>query len=73
MKAERELDQLGDQIDRIREMEDYLPGLVKAARIAGASWEQIGVQLGVSRQAAWKAYEYIDSQIGFRDVVSDDL
>lgn len=73
MKAQRETEQLADQIARIRDMEDYVPGLVKAARLAGASWADIGVALGITRQAAWKQYEYIDAQIGWRDVVKPEL
>lgn len=29
---------------------------VEAARAAGASWEQVGKALGVSRQSAWEYY-----------------
>jgi hypothetical protein len=45
---------------RITEMMDYVPGLVRAARISGATWEQIGDALGVSRQAAQQRYSGID-------------
>jgi hypothetical protein len=31
-------------------------GRVEAARRAGASWEQIGEALGMSRQSAWEYY-----------------
>lgn len=38
------------EIDRIRRER------VRAARAAGASWQQIGDALGVSRQSAWESY-----------------
>jgi hypothetical protein len=45
---------------RVREFtlayEDYELTVVRALRIAGASWEDIGEALGVSRQAAWERF-----------------
>jgi uncharacterized NAD(P)/FAD-binding protein YdhS len=38
------------EIDRIRR------DRVRAARAAGASWQQIGDALGISRQSAWESY-----------------
>jgi uncharacterized NAD(P)/FAD-binding protein YdhS len=38
------------EIDRIRR------DRVRAARAAGASWQQIGDALGISRQSAWEGY-----------------
>ena len=38
------------EIDRIRR------DRVRVARAAGASWQQIGDALGVSRQSAWESY-----------------
>lgn len=36
---------------------------VQTARVAGASWREIGAALGVSRQAAWEAHSrWIDDQ-----------
>lgn len=36
---------------------------VQAARVAGASWRQIGSALGVTRQAAWESHSrWIDEQ-----------
>src|SRR3954447_19285444 len=36
---------------------------VRAARVAGASWSQIGAALGTSKQAAWEAHtRWIDAQ-----------
>ncbi len=38
------------------ELEAVRRAKVDAARAAGASWEQIGEALGVSRQSAWEYY-----------------
>ncbi len=38
------------ELDRIRRAQ------VGAARAAGASWQQIGDALGISRQSAWEAF-----------------
>lgn len=38
------------EIDRIRR------DRVRAARAAGASWQQIGDALGISRQSAWESF-----------------
>ena len=73
METERTLRDITDQDARIREMQEYLPQLIKQARLAGASWTDIGVALGITRQAAFKRWSYIDRQIGFRDVIFSDL
>lgn len=40
---------------------------VRSARSAGASWTQIGLALGVSKQSAWEAHtRWIDEQAGQR-------
>lgn len=37
---------------------------VRAARTAGASWSQIGLALGTSKQSAWEAHaRWIDEQV----------
>jgi hypothetical protein len=38
------------------ELEAVRRSKVQAARDAGASWEQVGEALGVSRQSAWEYY-----------------
>lgn len=38
------------------ELEAVRRAKVEAARDAGASWEQVGEALGVSRQSAWEYY-----------------
>jgi len=36
---------------------------VRSARVAGASWSQIGAALGTSKQSAWEAHSrWIDQQ-----------
>ena len=50
------------EIDRIRR------DRVGAARAAGASWQQIGDALGVSRQSAWESYT-----AGIRAVLSRNV
>lgn len=56
MNANRELQALMDQHRKLRDMEAYIPALVKQARIAGASWSQIGSALGTTKQAAQQRY-----------------
>jgi hypothetical protein len=42
--------------------------MVRAARGAGASWTQIGVALGSSKQAAWEAHNrWIEDQVRQHD------
>ena len=43
------------------ELEAFRRSKVEAARDAGASWEQIGESLGVSRQSAWEHYSSLVS------------
>lgn len=50
LEALAELSQAGVELDAL--MRDQ----VAAARHAGATWAQIGEQLGMSRQAAWEYY-----------------
>lgn len=52
-----------DPLDALRELtrgeaelEAIRRAKVEAARAAGASWEQVGEALGVSRQSAWEYY-----------------
>ena len=33
---------------------------IRAARKAGASWTEIGLRIGISRQAAWEKYHGVD-------------
>ena len=44
---------------------------VRAARAAGASWSQIGLALGTSKQSAWEAHaRWIDEQVELHGRVS---
>ncbi len=50
LEALRELARAGEEIEELRRQQ------VAAARRRGASWEQIGESLGMSRQSAWEYY-----------------
>lgn len=50
LAALRVLTDSGHELDRIRREQ------VIAARSAGASWQQIGDALGVTRQSAWESF-----------------
>lgn len=50
------LEDIGLQQQRILEMQAYLGPLVKQARLEGASWSQIGAQLGMSKQSAHERF-----------------
>ncbi len=50
LSALRMLTESEHELERIRRQQ------VIAARAAGASWQQIGDALGVSRQSAWEAF-----------------
>jgi predicted DNA-binding protein (UPF0251 family) len=50
LSALRVLAESEHELERIRRQQ------VIAARAAGASWQQIGDALGVSRQSAWEAF-----------------
>jgi hypothetical protein len=40
---------------------------VRSARVAGASWSQIGAAIGTSKQSAWESHNrWIDQQVGQR-------
>ena len=50
LEALRELTHGEAELDRLRVER------VRAARAAGASWEQVGEALGVTRQSAWEQF-----------------
>lgn len=50
LDALRELSRFEDDLGRLRRTE------IERARASGATWEQVGLALGVSRQAAWEYY-----------------
>jgi hypothetical protein len=56
-----ELLALGEVI--VRKIGYTRPAMVRAARVAGASWTHVGAALGTSKQAAWEAYHgWIEEQ-----------
>lgn len=54
--AERWIADLAEQQRRIDEMQSYVAGMVSQAKIAGASWSQIGGALGMTKQSAHEKY-----------------
>lgn len=56
MDKKSALEDLGQQQQRILEMQAYLAPLAKQARLEGASWSAIGRQLGITKQAAQQRY-----------------
>jgi hypothetical protein len=55
---------LRNSVAIIQAFTDDLPIFVNAARRSGATWEQIGDALGVSRQAAQQRYGQHDNDGG---------
>jgi hypothetical protein len=51
-ESEFNLRRVGDAADVAQLVQEVLAEVVRDARRSGASWEQIGFQLGISRQAA---------------------
>lgn len=39
-----------------RDHDEYVRAIVSALRHAGATWEEIGEALGISKQAAWERF-----------------
>lgn len=58
MEQTTPLGRLAEILQEITRASEQVPDLVKRARMNGATWEQIGQSLGVSRQAAWAAYHH---------------
>ena len=54
---------LRNSVAIIQAFTDDLPIFVNAARSSGATWEQIGDALGVSRQAAQQRYGQHETEI----------
>ena len=42
--------------ETLRRQREELRAAVKAARVNGATWQEIGDSLGVTRQAAWERF-----------------
>jgi uncharacterized NAD(P)/FAD-binding protein YdhS len=52
LDALRELARSETELDRLRR------AYVRAARAAGATWEQVGEALGMTRQSAWEYFSH---------------
>lgn len=50
------LDRLAENAEIIREAEATIESYVVNARTLGASWADIAISLGVSKQSAWERY-----------------
>ncbi len=71
LDALRELSQCETELGRLRR------GAIEAARQVGATWDQVGAALGMSRQAAWEYYtrairERLDQSVAAGKELSDD-
>ena len=70
VSPEQMLDTLPDIVATAEQVDDFLHGWVGLLRDRGVSWQQIGLALGVTRQAAWqrftrgKRYERPDATTG---------
>ena len=53
------LDRLAENSEIIREAEAEIESYVMNARSLGASWADIAISLGVSKQAAWERYKQL--------------
>lgn len=53
------LTHLGEVSGQLQEMDEERDDMIRAARKAGASFEQIGEAMGISKQAAWERYRHI--------------
>lgn len=51
-----ELQRIADVAERRNALDDELTAVVNAARRSGRSWSEIGMMLGVSKQAAQRKY-----------------
>lgn len=50
------LDTLADAVTIQDWLDDELPNLVAVCREQGASWQDVGDRLGISKQAAWERF-----------------
>jgi hypothetical protein len=56
VSKQQSLDHLSSFVSHLRNAEDAVEDAVQKARDEGASWSEIGVALGVTRQAAQQRY-----------------
>ena len=56
------LSDIGQLRDAGRVLFVALENAVRRHRLLGASWAQVGQALGISRQAAWERFKYLDGE-----------
>jgi hypothetical protein len=56
MEKQERLEKIRAQQREINGLTEDIPPLVRSARMAGATWEEIGAALGMSRQSAHHGY-----------------
>ena len=56
MDKEQRLRRISDARALVKDAESLVTDNVKWARMGGASWMEIGVALGLTKQAAWARY-----------------
>lgn len=67
MKRNGRLAALERTVKRIQSETARIPNLVEQVRREGASWTEIGLALGVSKQAAWRKYRDLNDEPAARD------
>lgn len=67
MKRNGRLAALERTVKRIQSETARIPNLVEQVRREGASWTEIGLALGVSKQAAWRKYRDVNDGPAARD------
>lgn len=48
---------------KVHALDGDVEATVRAARMAGATWTQIGTALGVKKQSAWERYRHLDPEV----------
>lgn len=59
-KLEKTSNEIRRRDSQIHGLDSEREATIRAARLAGASWGQIGKALGVTKQSAWERYRHID-------------
>jgi hypothetical protein len=58
MEAEENLRKISDQLAAAKALLEDVPIFVRAARLSGATWTDIGTALGVTKQRAHQLYAH---------------
>jgi hypothetical protein len=61
MRRKEALEELAQCSQEIFDLVKKRSYLVRKARLRGASWSSIGLQLGTSRQGAYKRFKHLDT------------